>query len=56
MPLAPAIIGTAIMNVKSAAVLWSRPSKTPPEIVAPEREKPGHNDKHCTSPTVKALP
>ena len=44
--LAPAIIGTAIINVKSAAVRWFKPVKTPPEMVAPEREKPGHSDKH----------
>lgn len=44
--LAPAIIGTAIIKVKSAAARWPIPSKTPPEIVEPDREKPGHNEKH----------
>ncbi len=46
MKLAPAIIGTAIINVKSAAVRWFRPVNTPPDIVAPERENPGHKEKH----------
>lgn len=44
--LAPAIIGTAIIKVKSAAARWLNPKRTPPDIVEPEREKPGHNDKH----------
>ncbi|MNO03402.1 hypothetical protein D3C81_2240960 [compost metagenome] len=45
-PLAPAIIGTAMMKVKSAAALWLKPSKTPPEIVDPDREKPGQIETH----------
>lgn len=44
--LAPAIIGTAIIKVKSAAARWLIPIRTPPEIVEPERENPGHRDKH----------
>lgn len=45
-PLAPAMIGTAIINVKSAAALWLIPRRTPPEIVEPEREKPGQRAIH----------
>lgn len=52
--LAPAMIGTAMMKVKSDAERWLMPNRTPPEIVAPEREKPGHRDKHWTSPTMSA--
>ncbi|MOA20051.1 hypothetical protein D3C78_1404680 [compost metagenome] len=44
--LAPAMIGTAIIKVKSAAARWLIPRSTPPDIVEPEREKPGHKDKH----------
>ena len=44
--LAPAIIGTAIMKVKSAAARWLSPNNTPPEMVEPEREKPGQREKH----------
>ena len=44
--LAPAIMGTAMIKVKSEAARWLRPNKTPPDIVAPERENPGHNAKH----------
>ena len=54
MPLAPNIIGTAMMNVKSDAALWLMLSRTPPAIVDPEREKPGHNPKHWKSPTPNA--
>src|SRR5690606_31622180 len=52
--LAPAMIGTAMMKVKSDADRWLMPNRTPPEIVAPEREKPGHNDNTCTVPTSNA--
>ncbi|MNV59813.1 hypothetical protein D3C71_1522570 [compost metagenome] len=52
--LTPAMIGTAIMKVKSAAVRCFIPSRTPPEIVEPERENPGHMDKHWTRPTMNA--
>src|SRR5699024_5008574 len=45
-PLAPTIIGTAIINVKSAAALWLIPVMTPAEMVAPDRENPGHREKH----------
>ena len=44
--LAPAMMGTAIIKVKSAAALWLKPISTPPEMVEPERENPGHNEKH----------
>lgn|SRR5690606_25181937 len=53
--LAPAMIGTAMMNVKSEAVRWLIPSMTPPEIVAPEREKPGHKESTWTKPTASAF-
>src|SRR5690625_6283783 len=45
IPLAPIIIGTAIIKVKSAAVRCVIPVITPPEIVAPDRENPGHKEK-----------
>ena len=35
--LAPAIIGTAIIKVKSEAARWLSPSNTPPEMVEPDR-------------------
>ncbi|MNJ74272.1 hypothetical protein D3C77_711800 [compost metagenome] len=54
--LAPHMIGTAIMNVKSAAARWLIPASTPPEIVEPERENPGQIDKHWIKPTTKACP
>ena len=41
-PLAANMMGTAIINVKSEADLWSIFINTPVEIVDPEREKPGH--------------
>ena len=44
--LAPAIIGTAMIKVKSAAALWLIPINTPPEMVEPDRENPGHKEKH----------
>ncbi|MNC03084.1 hypothetical protein D3C75_504790 [compost metagenome] len=52
--LAPAIIGTAIINVKSAAARWLIPSNTPPEMVEPERENPGQSETHCIRPTDSA--
>ncbi|MNC82226.1 hypothetical protein D3C75_1356560 [compost metagenome] len=48
------MIGTAIIKVKSAAARWLMPSRTPPEIVDPDREKPGQSDKHWISPTDSA--
>ncbi|MNI61992.1 hypothetical protein D3C73_1172890 [compost metagenome] len=54
IPLAPAMIGTAIIKVKSAAARGLIPSKTPPEMVEPEREKPGHRDRHWKAPIVIA--
>ena len=44
--LAPIMIGIAMMKVKSAAALWLKPRITPPEIVEPEREKPGQSARH----------
>ncbi|MNP54455.1 hypothetical protein D3C76_1490110 [compost metagenome] len=44
--LAPAITGTAIIKVKSDAARWLKPRSTPPEIVDPDREKPGQIDRH----------
>lgn len=45
-PLAPAMTGTAIIKVKSEAARWLMPSRTPPEMVEPERENPGHKPRH----------
>lgn len=44
--LAPIMIGIAIINVKSAAARWFNPRITPPEMVEPEREKPGQRARH----------
>ena len=44
--LAPAMIGTAMIKVKSAATRWLSPIKTPPEIVEPDLENPGHKAIH----------
>ena len=40
------MIGTAIIKVKSEAARWLSPSNTPPEMVEPDREKPGHKAIH----------
>ncbi|MNW67511.1 hypothetical protein D3C74_461030 [compost metagenome] len=42
-PVAPIIIGTDTRKVNSAAATRLIPANKPPEIVDPEREKPGHN-------------
>src|SRR5699024_4221702 len=52
--LAPNMIGTAIINVKSAAARCFNPINTPPEMVAPEREKPGHKAIHWNNPIKNA--
>jgi len=52
--LAPAMIGTAMMKVKSAAARWLKPISTPPDIVDPEREKPGHKAIHWNKPMKNA--
>ncbi len=52
--LAPNMIGTAIMKVKSAAARYFSPISTPPEMVAPDREKPGHKAIHWNKPINKA--
>ena len=52
--LAPAMMGTAMIKVKSAAARCDRPSSTPPEMVEPERENPGQSEKHCINPIDRA--
>src|SRR5690606_1394969 len=48
--LAPNIIGTAIIKVKSAAARCLSPINTPPEMVAPDLENPGHSAIHWNKP------
>lgn len=43
---APNMMGMAMIKVKSDAVLWLHPTRRPPAMVDPDREKPGHKDKH----------
>ena len=45
-PLAATIIGTAKMNVYSAAAVCDTRANKPPLIVEPERENPGQRAKH----------
>src|SRR5699024_124086 len=52
--VAPIIIGTAKIKEYSAAAFLPTPINNPPEIVAPEREKPGNNAKHWNSPIANA--
>ena len=48
------MIGVASRNAKRAASLFESPTRRPPPIVAPEREKPGISASACAAPTPTA--
>lgn len=53
--LAPAITGTAMQKVNSAAVFLSTPIKSPPMIVEPDLDVPGRiADINWKSPMISA--